>query len=109
MDAQTGVQKGGDPGRLPSLELGRSLLHKCQQREAIPCSAQSMGTTAWIAEYGRFLKRCVAEVNKGEPDAVREAFDSCSGCRDHHAGGDRGPAPVPDRPPVDGLPGSGSQ
>ena len=46
------------------------------------CSAQSMGTTAWIAEYGRFLKRCVAEEKKGDPAAVREAFDILFGLVD---------------------------
>jgi hypothetical protein len=34
-----------------------------------------MGTTAWIAEYGRLLKRCAAEEKQGDPAAVREAFD----------------------------------
>ena len=47
------------------------------------CEAQSMGTTAWIAEYGRFLKRCVAEEKKGDPAAVREAFDILFGLVDH--------------------------
>jgi hypothetical protein len=47
------------------------------------CSAESMGTTAWIAEYGRFLKRCVAEEKMGDPAAVREAFDILFGLVDH--------------------------
>jgi len=46
------------------------------------CSAQSMGTTAWIAEYGRFLKRCVAEENLGDPAALRESFDILFGLVD---------------------------
>jgi hypothetical protein len=46
------------------------------------CSAQSMGTTAWIAEYGRFLKRCVAEEKLGDPAAVRESFDILFGLVD---------------------------
>jgi len=47
------------------------------------CSEQSMGTTAWIADYGRFLKRCVAEEKTGSPAAVREAFDLLFGLVDH--------------------------
>ena len=46
------------------------------------CSAQSMGTTAWIAEYGRFLKRCVAEEKLGDPAEVRESFDILFGLVD---------------------------
>jgi hypothetical protein len=46
------------------------------------CSAQSMGTTAWVAEYGRFLKRCVAEEELGDPAAVRESFDILFGLVD---------------------------
>ena len=42
-----------------------------------------MGTTAWIAEYGRFLKRCVADEKQGDPAAVREAFDILFGLVDH--------------------------
>lgn len=46
------------------------------------CSDQSMGTTAWIAEYGRLLNRCAAEEKKGDPAAVREAFDILFGLVD---------------------------
>lgn len=46
------------------------------------CSDQSMGTTAWIADYDRFLKRCAAEEKKGDPAAVREAFDILFGLVD---------------------------
>jgi hypothetical protein len=46
------------------------------------CSDQSMGTTAWIAEYDRLLNRCVAEEKNGTPTAVREAFDILFGLVD---------------------------
>ena len=46
-------------------------------------SAQSRGTTAWIAEYGRLLKRCVAQEKHGDPAAVRESFDTLFRLVDH--------------------------
>lgn len=39
------------------------------------CSAQSLDTTAWIADYRRFLKRCVAQERKGDPAAVKARCD----------------------------------
>ncbi len=39
------------------------------------CNEQSLGTTAWIADYLRLLYRCVGEAEKGAPAEVREAFD----------------------------------
>ncbi len=36
---------------------------------------QSAGTSAWIAEFGRHLDRCVVEAKKGQPTEVREAMD----------------------------------
>jgi hypothetical protein len=46
-------------------------------------SAQSMGTSAWIAEYGRLLKRCVAQEKEGDPAAVRASFDTLFRLVDH--------------------------
>ncbi len=45
-------------------------------------SAQSTGTTAWMAEYHRLLDRCVAEEQKRKPGDVREAFDILFGLLD---------------------------
>ncbi len=47
------------------------------------CSAQSLDTTAWIADYRRFLKRCVAQEKSGDPARVRECFDILFGLVDH--------------------------
>jgi len=47
------------------------------------CTEQSAGTTAWIAECRRFLGHCVAEANKGNHAAVREAFDILFGLLDY--------------------------
>lgn len=46
------------------------------------CPAQSMGTTAWIAEYRLLLKRCVAEEKLGDPATVRDSFDIIFGLVD---------------------------
>jgi len=47
------------------------------------CMEQSMGTTAWIAEFGRLLDRCVAEHRKIPPAASRETFDILFGLLDY--------------------------
>jgi len=47
------------------------------------CTEQSMGTTAWIAEFRRLLNRCVAAERKGRPAEVREAFDVLFGLLDY--------------------------
>jgi hypothetical protein len=39
------------------------------------CTAQSTGTTAWIATCNRLLDRCVAEETKREPAEIRAAFE----------------------------------
>ncbi|MCU0661713.1 MAG: hypothetical protein MUC50_05230 [Myxococcota bacterium] len=46
-------------------------------------TAQSTGTTAWIAEWRRLIDRCVAEEKKGSPTDVREAFDILFGLLDY--------------------------
>jgi hypothetical protein len=38
-------------------------------------SQVSEGTLAWIADYRRFLARCVDEEGTGDPGVAREAFD----------------------------------
>jgi hypothetical protein len=47
------------------------------------CTAQSTGTTAWIATYHRLLDRCVAEETKREPAEIRAAFDILFGLLDY--------------------------
>jgi hypothetical protein len=47
------------------------------------CMEQSTGTTAWIAEHGRLLDRCVTEAKRGTPAEVREAFDILFGLLDY--------------------------
>jgi hypothetical protein len=47
------------------------------------CTEQSMGTTAWIAEFGRLLDRCVVEHRKVPPAESREAFDVLFGLLDY--------------------------
>ena len=50
---------------------------------------QSAGTSAWIAEYRRFLDRCVINAKKGNPAEVREAMDILFGLLDRiDEGGD---------------------
>ena len=44
---------------------------------------QSRGTSAWIAEYGRLLDRCVNDAKKGRPAEVREAMDVLFGLLNH--------------------------
>jgi hypothetical protein len=44
---------------------------------------KSAGTTAWIAEFGRLLDRCVAEHRKVPPAESREAFDVLFGLLDY--------------------------
>ncbi len=45
-------------------------------------SQQSAGTSAWIAEFGRHLDRCVVEAKKSQPTEVREAMDILFGLLD---------------------------
>lgn len=47
------------------------------------CTQQSSGTSAWIAEHGRLLDRCLTDTKKGNPAAVREAMDILFGLLDH--------------------------
>jgi hypothetical protein len=47
------------------------------------CTAQSTGTTAWIATCHRLLDRCVAEERKSEPVELRAAFDILFGLLDY--------------------------
>jgi hypothetical protein len=47
------------------------------------CTAQSTGTTAWIATCHRLLDRCVAEERKIEPVEIRAAFDILFGLLDY--------------------------
>ena len=44
---------------------------------------QSAGTSAWIAEYRRFLDRCVISARGDSPAEVREAIDILFGLLDH--------------------------
>lgn len=44
---------------------------------------QSAGTSAWIAEFGRQLVRCVVKAKRGQPMEVREAIDILFGLLDH--------------------------
>ena len=37
---------------------------------------KSRGTLNWIAEYNRLMKRCREESSKGEPQEIRQAFES---------------------------------
>jgi len=47
------------------------------------CTAQSTGTTAWIATCNRLLDRCVAEERRREPTEIRAAFDILFGLLDY--------------------------
>ncbi len=47
------------------------------------CTAQSTGTTAWIATCNRLLDRCVAEERRSEPTEIRAAFDILFGLLDY--------------------------
>ncbi|HOB98627.1 MAG TPA: hypothetical protein PKM43_07765 [Verrucomicrobiota bacterium] len=47
------------------------------------CTEQSSGTSAWIAEHGRLLDRCVTDIKKSDPAEVREAMDILFGLLDH--------------------------
>jgi hypothetical protein len=47
------------------------------------CTAQSTGTTAWIAAFHRLLNRCVADEKKREPAEIRAAFDILFGLLDY--------------------------
>jgi hypothetical protein len=47
------------------------------------CTAQSTGTTAWIATCNRLLDRCVAEEAKREPAEIRAAFEILFGLLDY--------------------------
>ena len=47
------------------------------------CTAQSTGTTAWIATCHRLLDRCVAEEGKSAPAEIRAAFDVLFGLLDY--------------------------
>ena len=47
------------------------------------CTAQSTGTTAWIATCNRLLDRCVAEERGSEPTELRAAFDILFGLLDY--------------------------
>ena len=47
------------------------------------CTAQSTGTTAWIATCHRLLDRCVAEEGKSAPAELRAAFDILFGLLDY--------------------------
>ncbi len=44
---------------------------------------KSAGTSAWIAEFGRLLDRCVISAEKSNPAEVREAMDFLFGLLDH--------------------------
>ncbi len=44
---------------------------------------QSAGTSAWIAEYGRLLDRCVMNATKSDPAEVRGAMDVLFGLLNH--------------------------
>jgi hypothetical protein len=44
---------------------------------------QSVGTSSWIAAFGRLLDRCVANVKQENPSDVREAMDILFGLLDH--------------------------
>jgi hypothetical protein len=46
------------------------------------CTAQSTGTTVWIATCNRLLDRCVADEKKREPAELRAAFDILFGLLD---------------------------
>jgi hypothetical protein len=47
------------------------------------CTEQSMGTTAWIADFRRLLDRCVAEHRKIPPAESTEAFNVLFGLLDY--------------------------
>jgi hypothetical protein len=47
------------------------------------CTAQSTGTTAWIATCHRLLDRCVDAEGKSEPAELRAAFDILFGLLDY--------------------------
>jgi len=47
------------------------------------CTQQSIGTSAWIAEYRRLLDHCVRDARKGDPTEVRQAMDILFGLLDH--------------------------
>ena len=47
------------------------------------CTQKSTGTIAWIADFHRFLDRCVAEEKTGSLTEVREPFDLLLGLLDY--------------------------